>query len=204
MDVRSAIATGMWGICVCVGTIVMVRYQLTPGSAATPPKAYLQVAKSPKANLMVFLHPQCACSRATVSELSKILTLEKGAFQTTLYFYRPSKESDSWCKETNLWHEANRIPGTTLKIDSDGKIAKSFGARCSGQVLLYSADVGKLVFSGGITSSRGNEGESVGEDVILQYAHSGKCSVPTTPVYGCAIWSDLDANPTVAGVQGAR
>jgi len=205
MDKRPAIVTGLWGISVVIGIVAMTRYQTTPGAAATPPHriplATVSTENSARmGKLLVFLHPQCGCSRATVDELDRIEAKAGKALDTTIYFYKPSSEPDSWCKESTLWMVAKDIPGVSLRIDVDAHAAKKFGARCSGEILLYASNSGRLLFSGGITPGRGHEGESAGGDSILAFSQNGRCPLASTPVYGCAIWSDLDSasNTTIA------
>lgn len=188
MRVGPVVVTALWGLCVCLGLVAMVRYEITPGLAATPPSYVAASGKSDKSKLFLFLHPQCACSSATVGELARVLRRSNGTIETTVFFYQPSSEGPSYCVGTPLWNLAKELPRATLRIDRDGHSAKAFGARCSGQILLYAAKSGRLVFSGGITESRGHEGESRGADAILDYIRSGTCAVKQTNVFGCAIW----------------
>lgn len=166
----------------------MVRYQITPGVAAIPPSRMGEQIQAPKGHLLLFLHPQCGCSMATVDELQRTLSKTQLALATTIYFYKPRNEPASWCTGTRLWNEAKLIPNAKVIIDSDGQAAKKFGARCSGQILIYAPKSGSLVFSGGITESRGHEGESRGGDAIIEFAKTGTCSIHKTNVFGCAIW----------------
>jgi hypothetical protein len=188
VDIRPAVLTGLWALCVGAGLVAMVKYETTPGAAAVPPAKIAVPGKTAKDRLLLFLHPQCACSLATVGELERVLDRAHASLETTVYFYKPSSEPESFCVGTPLWNKAKNLTGTSLQVDPDGKAAKTYGARCSGQVLLYAAKTGKLVFSGGVTESRGHEGESRGSDAILQYLRTGQCTVPKTSVFGCAIW----------------
>jgi hypothetical protein len=188
MDVRAALVTTLWGLSVCAGVVAMVRYEITPGIAATPPVNYFGQIEGSKGRLLVFLHPQCGCSKASVDELQRAMTHADKALRTTVYMYKPSTEPDSWCVGTGLWNAAKLIPGAKILVDTDGRAAKSYGVRCSGQVLVYASGSGKLVFSGGVTESRGHEGGSRGEDAIIEFANTGKCSIAKTNVFGCAIW----------------
>jgi hypothetical protein len=71
-----------------------------------------------------------------------------------------------------------------------GQEAKLFGAKTSGDVLLFGAN-GKLIFAGGITASRGHEGDNPGADAMLKAlgeSRRNKVSTTTaTPVFGCSL-----------------
>ena len=73
-----------------------------------------------------------------------------------------------------------------LTFDDICRKAKSFGAFTSGQALLYSKD-GHLLFTGGITESRGHEGSNEGADAIETFVNHGRLPTSETPVFGCAL-----------------
>ncbi len=185
MKVGIAIITLPWAASVLTGGFMLWRHQWTPGHAAAKAPAQLSGPTKGGARLVVFLHPQCPCSHATVEELNRIMTAAGAAVHADLFFYRPRTQTDSWCR-TALWREAAELPHTTLLQDTDGIEATRFGAHTSGQTLLYS-DKGALVFSGGITPGRAHEGDNVGEETIIAYLRSRRVRAASTPVYGCAI-----------------
>jgi hypothetical protein len=97
---------------------------------------------------------------------------------------------DSW-GVTALRTQAAGIQGVTVISDDDGLLSREFGAATSGHILLYDG-TGRLRFSGGITPSRGQEGESAGKERLLAILNA---STPTgevvqSSVYGCPL---LDA-----------
>jgi hypothetical protein len=49
------------------------------------------------------------------------------------------------------------------------------------------APTGKLLFSGGITASRGHEGDNVGRSAIVSFILNGHAPVNHTPVFGCSL-----------------
>lgn len=81
------------------------------------------------------------------------------------------------------------VPGARIFRD-DGTEAARFGAHTSGQVLVYGRD-GRLTFSGGITPSRGHEGDSRGADLALRALTPNGASSATASssadVFGCGI-----------------
>ncbi len=133
----------------------------------------------------MLLHPQCVCSEATVAELGRLVARTQNAADIHLLFLNPSGVSDDWT-HAELWRTASKIPGVHVVQDDGGVEARRFGAATSGQTLLYDKG-GRLRFSGGITASRGHEGDNAGrtavESILLK--DSGRSSTPT---FGCALF----------------
>jgi hypothetical protein len=73
-----------------------------------------------------------------------------------------------------------------VEPDPDGAIAQAFGAYTSGQVLVYGAD-GGLLFNGGITASRGHEGDNPGRAAIVARLRDQVPAPSTASVFGCAL-----------------
>ena len=73
------------------------------------------------------------------------------------------------------------------KVDNDGIEARRFGSSASGQVLLYNPQ-GKLLFSGGITASRGHSGDNDGRTAIVALLTQGQAAKDETPVFGCQLF----------------
>lgn len=135
--------------------------------------------------LLVFVHPQCPCSRATLSELENLVTYVNPHTQIRVFFFKPKKRNLEWVK-AELWNQAKGISGINLEIDEDGIQAQRYGALTSGQTLLYT-NKGQLIFSGGITISRGHVGENPGAEAIKLYFRSPYQTLIQTPLFGCSI-----------------
>ena len=163
-------------------------YDLTPGLPASPTTQWPTTADLPRnpntATLVVTVHPSCPCSRATLQELSVLMTHHRDRLTAYVLFERPAGFITPW-EQTSLWNNA-LITGVTRVPDESHLGVQTFGARTSGQVLLYDA-AGHLRFSGGITSSRGHMGDNLGLRAIMAFLESGAIPVPETPVYGCAL-----------------
>ena len=89
---------------------------------------------------------------------------------------------------------ASTIPGVTIVRDDDGVEAARFHAS-SGATVLYDTQ-GRLLFSGGITSARGHEGDSAGLQRISSLLRTGKADRSDAPVYGCSMRHE--ARPALA------
>ena len=168
------------------GASLLWRYALTPGMEALstpqwPADSTLRL-RADAPTLVVFLHPQCPCSRATVRELAEILQAGCNVHHAQVVVYKPSRTDSSW-EHTDLWEAAAQISGVSLSVDWDGCEAKRFSATTSGHAMLYSPE-GRLLFSGGITYARGHEGTSEGRAALLSLV-GDEHSIKQTPVFGC-------------------
>lgn len=149
-----------------------------------------------KATLIMFLHPRCSCSKASLGEFEKIITKSKALTNNLLVFINPPKTDRLWySRQDGLWNQAKRIPNTRMVVDHDGQEAKRFGAETSGQVVLYNPD-GALAFAGGITASRAHEGDNQGEDALLAAILSKIPAGKSSHVYGCGLF-----NPSVGSAD---
>jgi hypothetical protein len=104
-----------------------------------------------------------------------------------LLFVLPEGESDDWAK-TDLWRRAEQIEGVTPILDRTGVEAARFRVVTSGDALLYSPDRA-LLFHGGITPSRGHEGDNVGRWRIVQWMNGVTADRREAPVFGCPLGS---------------
>jgi hypothetical protein len=196
----------LWLGAVVVGLAALEEYKSRPGtrgdtpSLLTEPSAVADSGGRPR--LMMFLHPQCPCSRASLNELAEIIGREPGKVALEVIFVKPKGVGADWTK-TSLCERAAAIPEARL-IEDDGALARRFGAETSGYVVLYDA-AGKLLFSGGITQSRGHEGESAGRHAIIALLNGepDAASGAKTPVFGCPLFAPGECADRKASVDGA-
>lgn len=179
---------GIWFLCCINGMAILTDYAITdtPTVAAPRPQP-LDMISAEKHTLLVFLHPKCPCSQASVRQLGRIMARCQDQLIVDVYFYRPLKESNGWA-QTNLWNAARRIPGVAARIDPDGKMAKFFKVNCSGHAVLYDTR-SQLQFSGGLTAGRGHEGDSTGSDAVIRGVRDRHATVSQTPVFGCRLYA---------------
>jgi len=181
----------VWGSTVAIGMVGLVRYQMTPGAAGPeaphrwPAGLRDIVPAREQFTLVMTLHPQCPCSRASLSELSQLMTRTGEKMSAHILFVKPHGAPADWC-DGDLWKKAKEIPGVSVSIDNDGQDAAILGATTSGQVFVYDAS-GTLRFNGGITDGRGHEGDNPGLSSLLGLVRDGQTAVSTTPVYGCSL-----------------
>ncbi|WP_395745816.1 RedB protein [Prosthecobacter sp.] len=185
----STIAAVVWLLVVCAGSLLMAQYSQTAGAAGTAPTHWPQACQSPRDpgrfSLVMFLHPRCPCSRATLGELEQIVAHCQGLFSAQVWFIQPEGMTEDWVK-TDLWSTAAAIPGVQVHVDHEGAEARRFQALTSGQTLLYDAG-GELIFQGGITLARGHAGDNPGRDAIEALLKQTLSHAASPPVFGCAL-----------------
>ncbi|RYZ78399.1 MAG: hypothetical protein EOP04_29790 [Proteobacteria bacterium] len=189
----------LWITAVGYGFDKLWTYSALAGSAATAQDSWPTTSQLPSnrdlPTLVMIIHPQCACSRASLQVLKSILPKISGQFHVQLLFYAPSSMPLAWAK-SDIWESAEGLPGVHTFLDKDGVEAKLFGASTSGQVLLFGKS-GDLLFSGGITASRGHEGESTGSLALIDWVRTGFSLVRSTPVFGCHIFKNSDTTASM-------
>ena len=180
----------VWVLLISLGIGALERYTLTPGKLGSVPTAWPPNSKlqhSFNSTLMVFLHPECACSEATVTELGKLLTRVPKTTVVYAVFVQPKGWSEIDVK-SDLWQRVEKIPNVHLVLDKDRSEANVFGALTSGHTLLYGKD-GQLAFSGGITGARGHEGDNEGEEKVVAILNNDNpAQLAQTKIFGCELF----------------
>jgi hypothetical protein len=184
----AVLAIGVWAVAIGIGFAVLGRYESTPGAAGGPPARWPSASAidrpAGRPTLLMFAHPQCVCTRASLGELARMT----GRFRDLavyVVFMRPSDGGAEW-DESDLWERAVHTPGVGAVRDPDGVEATRFGVITSGHALLYDAS-GRLAFSGGLTAARGREGEGPGGRRLAVVLTTGKPDQDQGPVFGCAL-----------------
>lgn len=186
--------SALWLLIIGAGVGLLWNYEGTPGLAAAAPDHWptdsrIQPAAD-RATLIMLAHPHCPCTRASISELSKLMTQAEGHVKAYVLFVKPAEFSDGW-EETDLLASAAAIPGVVVVRDTEGVEASRFHAATSGQTMLYDTD-GKLLFSGGITNARGHEGDNAGRTAIVSLLRTNEAEQKETPVFGCPLFAQTE------------
>jgi hypothetical protein len=178
-----------WGGVLGTGLHVLWSYESGPGPSGQPPSRWPRASLIPgpdsRPALLLFAHPQCPCTRASLDELIALMTRTRGKADVYVLFSAPPDSPDGW-ERTATRDSAGSIPGVRRVLDTDGVEATRFGALTSGHVLLYGAD-GSLLFSGGITAARGHAGDNPGRAAIVTLLSGQRAARGQTPTFGCLL-----------------
>jgi len=184
------VAGVVWLALAGAGLFVLWSYDNAPGlNANAPPRwprgSVLEPARD-RPTLVVFAHPQCSCTRASLGELAEALARASRRPRTYVLFLRPVGFPEGW-EQTDLWRTAAALPDATVVRDDDGRESRRFGAATSGQTLLYDA-TGTLVFSGGITGARAHPGDNAGRSALVALLNRAPADYAGTNVFGCSLF----------------
>jgi hypothetical protein len=182
----------LWLAALAVGEGLMLAYKISPGRVGNPPSRWPPECRIPRpsdcSTLVLFAHPHCPCTRATLDELAILMAGSGDQMKAHVLFVKPHAFPDGW-ERTDLWRNAAGIPGVTAWSDPDGVEARHFQATTSGQILLYDAG-GRLRFRGGITRARGHAGDNPGREAILAALWEGGADSRETAVFGCPLFDE--------------
>ncbi len=180
-------ATLLWLLAVAGGWWWMTRYEFRSGETGTPgnfPEGIVRKLSPDRDTLFVSLHPECSCSVATLGEVERISRECADRLQIVAVFASydtlPGK-----VEESRLWKKAAAIPRLTAIVDGDGSLREGLGALTSGDCVLADPQ-GRVLYHGGITGSRGQNGPSPGGDAVIAFT-KGIAGIASAPVFGCAL-----------------
>lgn len=198
MDRGKWLAFGVvWVLALVAGFSLLWKYKMEPGGAEGAPAVWppdSAISRSGDgATLVLFAHPHCPCTRASLAELARLMSRFRGQLSAAVIFLRPAGVGADW-EDTDLRRQAAAIPGVTTVQDEAGVEAARFRATTSGATVLYDAG-GRLIFSGGLTASRGHEGDSFGIRRISSLLRTGTADRRDAPVYGCSLGHRPEAGP---------
>ena len=186
----SAVSVGVWLVVVASGLGILLSYATTPGDIGDPPRYWPKASTIERAEgmstLVMFAHPRCPCTRASLAELERIMARSGGRLSAVVAFLSPSSEAAGWAK-TDLWDRASAISGVRAVEDVDGREARRFHVATSGHALVYDAS-GAKTFSGGITSARGHEGTTAGGRAIAEGLSGSPAPDAGASVFGCSLF----------------
>jgi hypothetical protein len=184
------VATAIWFAAFAAGTVAFLRFEFTPGAETRAPLSWPKdssMALAPDGmTLVLFAHPHCVCTRASLDELQVVLSHHSRPVSAAVVFVQLPEFTDAEIRDES-WDKAGRIPGLERRIDKGGVEARRFGALVSGYTVLYDA-AGKLLFDGGVTGSRGQIGANAGRNSVIGFLRDGKVDASRTPVFGCYLF----------------
>ena len=188
---RVALVVCAWLVAAGIGSAMLLRYENAPGPERGAPGHWPAESRIAHGGgmptLLIFIHPECPCSRASLGELARLLAQCPGRARACVLMLDvdglPQDAAD-----TPLWRDAEAIPGVTVLRDTGGAEARAFRGATSGRTLLYGAS-GGLLFAGGITASRGHAGDNAGRSSLRALLRGEVPEQTATPVFGCPLFT---------------
>jgi hypothetical protein len=160
-----------------------------PGASEEHPELY----EPNCVTLVVALHPNCNCAKATIGELVKMYNRVPDELKITVLAFTSEGDTNAW-KHTALLSPFTRIPARII-ADLNGRTARRLGITTSGQAQLLSPN-GKVLYNGGITGACGLNGKNPGEDMVMQIVYGSGFHTENFPAYGCAL-----SKPQLSGAE---
>lgn len=179
------ILLSIWMTALSLGAWICLDYEKTPANVS-PSSRKIFFARTPASDycLVMFAHPKCECTKASLSELARFLARNTNT-RAKIYFNVPHG-FEAWTHEENL-RLAESIPGVSVFTDLNGLVAKKFDAKASGECFLFDQK-SNLRFHGGITASRGHEGDNFGLECMTHIVEGQKSAASSNVVFGCALF----------------
>jgi len=185
----SLIGITLWLVAIAAGFAWLARYETRAGMPAQPPSSWPDdsrlVVDNQRWTAVMFAHPHCPCTKASLQELADLVTEHGSMLQVFLVICKPIGVPDGW-EETDIVKEASAINGLVVHRDENDAERRRFAVQTSGQVLLYDPR-GKLHYRGGITAARGKVGDSQGRRFIESMLLGEDSLFRDGPVYGCPL-----------------
>jgi hypothetical protein len=197
------------------GISVLIAFDNAPGNESHPPLQWPRSSRlaNPefRPELLVFVHALCSCTNATIAELARLEAQSPGRSDSpaiTFIVFRPGTDAaaDLEWRENSMLQRAAVLRGARFFPDNAGEELKRFHIRTSGTVLLYNRN-GRLAFQGGITGSRGHEGDNLGLDALSAALRDPATLVAPgasrgSRVFGCAFGQADDEEPSSGKRRG--
>ena len=149
-----------------------------------PKDVPLSVGKS--GTIVLFLHPHCPCSRATITQLDRLCTIAAHD-KVAVHIVFVGTTADEL---TGLTKAAESLPGVQTHFDSSRALARRFSASVSGETFAFDGQH-KLIFHGGLTSARGHAGDSYALTALADWLRDGVLPAASSarrfPTFGCRL-----------------
>jgi hypothetical protein len=174
-----------WVAASSLGFLALGAYHATPNDPGSAPDRWPSNASIPldrsRPTLLIFIHPRCPCSTASMDELEQVLDRCRGRVAAHVIKFQPEETSEGW-------EDSGEVANLNVRLDPGGREAARFGVETSGHVLLFDPS-GRRLFSGGITISRGHRGGNPGLDRLIDAIEGGSDGPGSSPVFGCPVFT---------------
>lgn len=179
----------IWGLMMLGGLLQSASYQWHAAPSGKTPEHWPASSTIARPDgqpvLLMFLHPHCPCSRASLAELQHLMARIHDTATVHIRIFA-SPEFDLPAEQSDAWKTARNILGASVAVDRNGALSRLYGAHASGTVVLYDG-TGHLQFVGGITAGRGHDGTNPGTQALTACLNGAAATRRVYPVYGCPI-----------------
>jgi hypothetical protein len=179
----------LWSAAALIGWERMESYAYRPAAAnsatLTWPKLDRDFLQRERTRIVVFAHPGCPCTRATLAELEEVLASCRGDICASIVFVTADLPPEV-IKTSDTVAAAQQLKRVTVVFDERGELAARFGATVSGEAFVFNA-ADQRIFHGGITVGRGHRGLSPGRERLEQAINTPDVDAGSAPVFGCRL-----------------
>jgi hypothetical protein len=100
MSGKVILLSAFWLAAICAGSYVLLGYQNKAGESNAAPPGWPTQSKLPRPTnlptLLLFSHPRCPCTRATVGELALVMARCSRRVSAVVIFTKPAGVDDNW------------------------------------------------------------------------------------------------------------
>src|SRR5882724_5524565 len=93
-------AAALWIVAIGAGFGLLAEFDSTAGAAGESPRQWPRetgIVRTPgRASLLMFAHPRCPCTRASLTELARIAAGFSDQVDVKVFFRLPETESAEW------------------------------------------------------------------------------------------------------------
>jgi hypothetical protein len=179
------LVAALWagGLVAAWGALLDHAYQPAKTAAVIAPQTKIESGVGYR--VLLFAHPLCPCTRATLHELNETITRIAPATHVQVVFVTAGLDPKS-IERSALETLARELPNVDVQFDNTGDVARTYGATVSGEVVAFNP-AGDLIFQGGITPARGHQGDALGQQQLEQLVTGKSNDFCAAPVYGCRL-----------------
>ncbi|HLO97235.1 MAG TPA: hypothetical protein VK171_01460 [Fimbriimonas sp.] len=175
--------TAAWALSILSAGASLHFYEVTPSTNQIAPQTLREPSRTN--TLLVFAHPKCPCTVATLKCLEELHQVHPEIQVELALVIPPNSPKLFEDGPSSEWQASHRWAKRT--IDRNGTLAKSLGAIASGHTFLFE-EKGDVVFAGGITRARGVVGESTAlRDLITCINGKQSFGLSRHDVFGCSL-----------------
>jgi hypothetical protein len=183
------VLAGAWIGIAIVGWAALLSHTYQPARTADAveswPESKLSMPSTADYRIVIFAHPYCPCTRATLNKLDESLTRLPGNTAVCVIFATVGLDLKKVADSPTVSF-ARQLKGVDVRMDDSGDEVRRFRATVSGEVFAFDRQ-GQRIFHGGITAGRGHHGDSVGQQQLERLVCGLSHEVCEAPIFGCKL-----------------